>query len=199
MLDSSPKLKKFLLYLLYHPYSARPRVWARIFVIPFIIKRGRGAIIRRKARLDLIPSKKCVVGYHAIIDDYAIINNGMGDILIGDHSHITPRVTLVGPVTIGKNVIVANGVIISGLTHNYTDVNTPIARQGVSTNPTVIEDDAWIGSNSSIIQGITIGTHCIVAAGSVVTKSVPPYSVVGGNPARILRRYDFERKEWVKQ
>lgn len=198
MLDSKPKLKKFLLYLLIHPYSARPRLWARIFVIPFVIKRGRGTIIRRKARLDIIPSKKCVLGYRCIVEDYAIINNGMGDILIGDYSQVTSRVKLVGPVTLGKHVIIGSGAQVTGLTHNYTDVDKPIALQGVTPNRTVVEDDVWIGGNSCINQGITIGTHCIVAAGSVVTKSVPPYSVVGGNPARILRRYDFERKEWVK-
>ena len=61
-----------------------------------------------------------------------------------------------------------------------------------------MEDDVWIGGNSCINQGIIIGTHSIIASGSVVTKNVPPYSVVGGNPARILRKYDFEKQEWTK-
>jgi acetyltransferase-like isoleucine patch superfamily enzyme len=59
------------------------------------------------------------------------------------------------------------------LTHNYENVDIPIKDQGVSPNVTVIKDDVWIGGNSVIIQGITIGTHCIVASGSVVTKDVP--------------------------
>ena len=91
-----------------------------------------------------------------------------------------------------------SNVQVTGLTHNYLDVTCPIAKQGVTPNRTIIEDDVWIGGNSCINQGITIGTHCIVAAGSVVTKSVPPYSVVGGNPARILKLYDFEKQEWIK-
>ena len=82
------------------------------------------------------------------------------------------------------------------LIHPYTA--RPIAKQGVTPNRTIIEDDVWTGGNSCINQGITIGTHCIVAAGSVVTKSVPPYSVVGDNPARILKLYDFEKQEWIK-
>ena len=191
MLDNHPKLKSFLHYLLVHPYTSRPRWWARTFIIPFVIKRG-------KARLDIIPSKKITLGKKSVIEDYTIINNGMGDIFIGDYTHVTSRVKLVGPVTLGNYVTIGSGAQITGLTHNYLDVTRPIAKQGVTPNRTVVEDDVWIGGNSCINQGITIGTHSIIASGSVVTKNVPPYSVVGGNPARILRQYDFEKQEWTK-
>ena len=198
MLDNHPKLKSFLHYLLVHPYTSRPRWWARTFIFPFVIKRGKGSIIRRKARLDIIPSKKITLGKKSVIEDYTIINNGMGDIFIGDYTHVTSRVKLVGPVTLGNYVTIGSGAQITGLTHNYLDVTRPIAKQGVTPNRTVVEDDVWIGGNSCINQGITIGTHSIIASGSVVTKNVPPYSVVGGNPARILRQYDFEKQEWTK-
>ena len=198
MLDNHPKLKSFLHYLLVHPYTSRPRWWARTFIIPFVIKRGKGSIIRRKARLDIIPSKKITLGKKSVIEDYTIINNGMGDIFIRDYTHVTSRVKLVGPVTLGNYVTIGSGAQITGLTHNYLDVTRPIAKQGVTPNRTVVEDDVWIGGNSCINQGITIGTHSIIASGSVVTKNVPPYSVVGGNPARILRQYDFEKQEWTK-
>lgn len=198
MLDNHPKLKSFLHYLLVHPYTSRPRWWARTFIIPFVIKRGKGSIIRRKARLDIIPSKKITLGKKSVIEDYTIINNGMGDIFIGDYTHVTSRVKLVGPATLGNYVTIGSGAQITGLTHNYLDVTRPIAKQGVTPNRTVVEDDVWIGGNSCINQGITIGTHSIIASGSVVTKNVPPYSVVGGNPARILRQYDFEKQEWTK-
>ena len=198
MLDNHPKLKSFLHYLLVHPYTSRPRWWARTFIIPFVIKRGKGSIIRRKARLDIIPSKKITLGKKSVIEDYTIINNGMGDIFIGDYTHVTSRVKLVGPVTLGNYVTIGSGAQITGLTHNYLDVTRPIAKQGVTPNRTVVEDDVWIGGNSCINQGITIGTHSIIASGSVVTKNVPPYPVVGGNPARILRQYDFEKQEWTK-
>ena len=198
MLDNHPKLKSFLHYLLVHPYTSRPRWWARTFIIPFVIKRGKGSIIRRKARLDIIPSKKITLGKKSVIEDYTIINNGMGDIFIGDYTHVTSRVKLVGPVTLGNYVTIGSGAQITGLTHNYLDVTRPIAKQGVTPNRTVVEDDVWIGGNSCINQGITIGTHSIIASGSVVTKNVPPYSVVGGNPARILRQYDFEKQECTK-
>lgn len=198
MLNNHPRLKRFLHYLLIHPYSARPRVWARLFVTPFIIKRGKGAIIRHNARLDIIPSKKLVVGRRAIIEEYALINNCMGDIIIGDYSMVLSRVKVVGPVRIGARVIVSSGSHITGLTHNYEDVTQPIQTQGVTTNITIIEDDVWIGGNSAINQGITIGKHSVIGTGSIVTRDIPPYSVAVGNPARVVKQYDFEKKEWVK-
>ena len=198
MLDNYPKIKRIIHYILVHPYTSRPRLWARLFLIPFVIKRSKGSIIRRKARLDIIPSKKISIGIKSVIEDYAIINNGMGDVIIGDYTHVTSRVKIVGPVRLGNYVTIGSGAQITGLTHNYLDIDKPIAKQGVSPNLTVIEDDVWIGGNSCINQGITIGSHCIVAAGSVVTKSVPPYCVVGGNPAKIIKKYDFPQKEWIK-
>lgn len=198
MLNNYPKLKRFLHYMLIHPYSSRPRLWTRICIIPFIIKRGKGSIIRRKARLDLIPSKKFVIGYRAIVEDYAIINNGMGDIIVGDYSQITSRVKIVGPVTLGNKVVIGSGAQITGLTHNYEDITCPIADQGVTPCLTVIEDDVWIGGNTAINQGIRIGTHTIIGAGSVVTHDIPPYSVAVGNPARVIRQFDFKRNKWIK-
>ena len=198
MLDNRPKLKQFLLNAMYHPYAVRPRWWMRAFVIPFFIKRGKGSIIRSKARLDIMISKKFEIGYHSVIEYYTIINNGMGDITVGDYSQVTSRVKVVGPVKIGKNVLIGSGAQITGLTHNFRDITRPIQFQGVEPSLTTIEDDVWIGGNTCINQGITIGTHSIVGSGSVVTRNIPPYSVAVGNPARVVQTYDFDKKEWVK-
>ena len=197
-LKQNPYLKQVMLNLLVHPYTARTRWWVRAFIYPFIIKRGKGSVIRRKARLDLNISNNFVIGKKTIIEDYVIINNGMGDIIIGDNSVITSRVKIVGPVIIGKNILFGSGGQVTGLTHNFEDINIPIRNQGVSAMVTKIEDDIWIGGNSILIQGITIGTHSMIAAGSVVTKDVEPYTIVAGNPARPIKKYDFELKEWVK-
>lgn len=197
-LEKKPKLKQFLLDLWVHPYSARTRWWARVFVYPFIIKRGKGSIIRRNSRLDLNIGKKFSIGNKTIIEDYVIINNGMGNVIIGDNSNITSRVKIVGPVVIGDNVLFGSGGQVTGLTHNFEDIDTPIRDQGVSANVTQIENDVWIGGNSIIIQGISIGKHSLVAAGSVVTKDVQPYTIVAGNPAKQIKRYDFDSKSWIK-
>jgi len=198
MLEKNPTLKKILHYLMVHPYATRPRLWVRIFVYPFIIKRGKGSIIKRRARLDLFPSKVFKIGYRTIIEDYTIINNGMGDIIIGDRCGITSRVKLVGPVTLGNLVTIGSGAQITGLTHNFEDITKPIKDQGVTPNRTVVKDNVWIGGNSVIIQGLKIGTHCIIASGSVVTRDVPSYSVVAGNPAKVIKQYNFETERWEK-
>ena len=198
MLEDRPKLKKVLHYLMVHPYATRPRLWVRLFVYPFIIKRGKGSIIKRKARLDIFPSKTFSIGYRTVIEDYTIINNGMGDIIIGDRCAITSRVKLVGPVTLGNMVTIGSGAQITGLTHNFENVDIPIKDQGVAPNRTTVDNDVWIGGNSVIIQGLKIGTHCIIASGSVVTRDVPSYSVVAGNPARVIKQYNFETKKWEK-
>ena len=62
-----------------------------------------------------------------------------------------------------------------------------------------IADDVWIGGNVVILAGISIGEHAVIGAGSVVTKDVPPYSVVVGNPAKIVKKYDFNLNVWIKQ
>lgn len=67
----------------------------------------------------------------------------------------------------------------------------------LTKNLILIEDDVWIGSNSIIVAGVTIHSHTVVAAGSVVTKSLPPYSVVAGNPAKVIKQYQFESNEWI--
>jgi len=70
--------------------------------------------------------------------------------------------------------------------------------QKVTTKPIVIEDEAWIGANAVITAGVTVGKHSVVAAGAVVTKDIPPYSIAVGNPARVIKRYNFETGIWEK-
>lgn len=198
IITKNPKIKQFLLYLWVHPYSARTRWWARFFVYPFIIKRGKGSIIRRNARLDLNAGNKLIIGDRTIIENHVILNNGIGDIEIGNNTMITSRGMILGPALIGNNVVLGIGSQILGLTHDYEDIEKSIKDQGVSGTKVIIEDDVWIGGNCVIIQGIEIGKHSLVAAGSVVTKDVEPYTIVAGNPARPIKKYDFDTRTWVK-
>ena len=71
--------------------------------------------------------------------------------------------------------------------HEFVSTEQPMRDQGVKREPIVVEDDCWIASNSTILAGVTIGHGSIVAAGSVVTNDVPPFSIVAGSPARIIR------------
>ncbi|MEG0453872.1 MAG: acyltransferase, partial [Bacteroides sp.] len=106
--------------------------------------------------------------------------------------------TIIGPATIGNHVHLAQHVTVSGLNHNFEQVDKYIDQQGVSTGHITIEDDVWVGTNSVILPGVTIGHHSVVAAGTVVSRSIPPYCVCAGIPARIIKRYNFETKEWER-
>jgi acetyltransferase-like isoleucine patch superfamily enzyme len=92
----------------------------------------------------------------------------------------------------------AQNVVVSGLNHGYQDINTPPSLQPVETKPISIGDEVWIGANVVITAGVTIGKHAVVAAGSVVTKDVPDFSIAAGNPARILKQYNSETMQWER-
>lgn len=178
--------------------NARPRRWVRWFVTPFMHHRGKGSVIRWSSRTDIFPFNNFSLGANATIEDFCTVNNGVGDIIIGDDSRVGLGSVLIGPVTIGKQVILAQNIVLSGLNHTYSDINVPTRLQRVTTSPIVVEDEVWIGANAVIIAGVTIGKHSVVAGGSVVTKSIPSYSVAVGNPAKVVKHYDFEKGEWVK-
>jgi acetyltransferase-like isoleucine patch superfamily enzyme len=194
-IKGNPGLKKFVHWMLVS--DARPRLWVELFINPFVHKRGKGSTIRR-VRLDVLPFNKFSLGKKSTIEDFSTINNGVGDVFIGDNTLIGINNVIIGPVSIGNNVIFAQNIVLSGLNHAYRDINIPIVQQKVTVAPIVVEDDCWIAANSVITAGVTIGKHSVVAGGSVVTKSVPPYSVVAGNPAKIIRQYDSKTERWER-
>lgn len=192
------RLKKMVHWLLIPAGEARPRLWVKWLVNPFKHTRGKGSAIRRRVRLDVLPFNNFSLGNYSTIEDFSTINNGVGPVVIGQHSLVGMGNTIIGPVTIGNNVILAQNIVVSALNHEYRDVNIPIHQQKIITAPIVIEDDCWIAANAVITAGVTIGKHSVVAAGAVVTKSIPPYSVAVGNPAKVIKQYDFEKQEWVR-
>lgn len=197
-INKNEKLKKTIHFLMMNPTGACPRKWVKWFVNPYIFHYGKGSKIRKSVILNISPINSFSLGDKSVIEYFSIIDNGVGAVHIGSCTRIGLRNTLIGPVEIGNQVILAQNVVLSGLNHNYQDVGQPIRTQGVNVHPIIIEDECWIGANSVITASVRIGKHSIVAGGSVVTKSVPPYSIVGGNPARLLKQYDFDKKEWVK-
>lgn len=176
----------------------RPRLWVRMFVNPFKHKRAAKSIIRMKTRLDLFPYNEFVLGENSVIEDFSTINNGVGHVIIGHNTMIGLSNTIIGPVSIGDNVMLAQNIVVSGLNHGYEDVSLPPNIQPVVTKKITIGDDVWIGANSLITAGVTIGKHVVVGGGSVVTKDIPDFSVVVGNPAKIIKQYNFKTETWEK-
>jgi acetyltransferase-like isoleucine patch superfamily enzyme len=197
-IKSNPRLKKLVLWMLMPKNQARPRLWVKLFLNPFKHHKGKGSVIRRRTRMDVLPFNLFSMGANSTIEDFATVNNGVGPVVIGDRTRIGLGCVLIGPVTVGNDVMFAQNVVVSGLNHGYQDINTPPSLQPVETKPISIGDEVWIGANVVITAGVTIGKHAVVAAGSVVTKDVPDFSIAAGNPARILKQYNSETMQWER-
>ena len=198
-IKSNPKLKHLVINLLTPKNQARPLLWVKLFLNPFKHKRGSGSCIRRRTRIDVFPWNDFVLGKDSTIEDFATVNNGAGPVYIGERSRIGLSCTVIGPVTIGNDIMLAQNIVLSGLNHAYEDITRPISHQKQTTSMITVEDEVWIGANVVVVAGVTIGRHSVIAAGSVVTKNVPPYSIVGGNPAKLLKAYNPETKQWERK
>lgn len=186
-LKGSPLLKKALDWLIMNQRDARPRWYIRLLA-PLYQHRDRGSKIYRSVRMDTPPYRRFSLGQKSVIESYSCINNAVGDVVIGNHTRIGLHNTIIGPVTIGSHVNLAQGITVTALNHNFEAPERRIDEQGVSTQQVIIGDDIWIGANAVVLPGVTIGNHCVIAAGAVVTKDVPPHSLVAGVPAKIIKQ-----------
>lgn len=133
------------------------------------------------------------IGAHSEIYDYVVIRcvGGSGDIEIGEYCYLNPGAVLYSGngIKFGNYVLVASGVKIMPTNHAYGRRDTPIRHQGFANSKggIEIEDDVWLGANAVILDGARIGRGAIIAAGSVVGGTVPPYEIWGGVPAVKIR------------
>lgn len=193
-LKANPRLKKWIDYLIMNQRDARPRWYIRLLA-PLYQERGRESKIYWSVRMDTPPYRFFSLGHNSVIESYSCINNAVGDVIIGNHTRIGIHNTIIGPVTIGNHVNLAQGITVTALNHNFSDTTKRIDEQSISTKHVTIEDDVWIGANAVILPGVTIGQHAVVAAGAVVTTDVPANTVVGGVPARIIKKINSESNE----
>jgi len=166
-------------------------------LFPRHLKTGRafsveeGVMIIALSKRGIVFGDRCTVGRFAYI---ATTNPLIGEpgegLKVGDHSNIGPYsyIGCSGFIEIGHHVMMGPRVNLLSEQHNFDDPDAPMKSQGINRSFIRIEDDCWIGANSTILAGVTIGRGSIIAAGAVVTKDVPPYSVAGGVPARIIRQ-----------
>lgn len=117
------------------------------------------------------------------------------NVYIGNHD----RFSSAFEIEIEDNVLFAAYVHITDHSHEYRDIHLPVSAQGIFSNGKVrIGTGSWLGLRSEILPGVSVGAHCVVAAGAVVTKDVPDYCVVAGVPAKIVKKYDFAQGKWIK-
>jgi acetyltransferase-like isoleucine patch superfamily enzyme len=152
------------------------QLWRGAFVEPELtvvggrnIQLDPGVIIQRRAVLITRPHARLSIGAGSRIGPDAVIS-------------------VAQEVTLGREVLVAARCYISDHNHEFSDFERPVMHQGMTTpQPVAIGDGSWLGINVCILAGVTLGSNCVVAAGSVVTRSFPKGSIVGGAPARLLR------------
>lgn len=133
---------------------------------------------------------KIEIGNNSQVRAFSILQTlGEGFIRIGDNTTVNPFCLLYGfgGLDIGNNVMVAAQVIIIAAEHIYDSTEVPMVNQGAEGKGVKIEDDVWVGAGAKVLDGVTIGKGAVIGAGAVVTRSIPPYSVVAGVPAKILR------------
>lgn len=133
----------------------------------------------------------------AIGSDFSAARNCMlaaidGELIIGDFvsmsSNVQANASEKGKIVIGNYVLIAPNVVLRSSDHVVTDVNRPIRMQGHTGGEIIIEDDVWIAANVVVVGGVRIGKGSVIAAGAVVTHDVEPYTIVGGVPAKFIKK-----------
>ena len=116
-----------------------------------------------------------------------LISANRGHITIADNSWLGPNSVIYGNggVDIGKHVLIASHCVVNTVSHNFGRLDIPMNEQDINCDPVVIENDVWIGTGAVILQGVRIGYGSIIGAGAVVTRSIPPFSIALGTPARV--------------
>lgn len=140
-----------------------------------------------KLRVKYYNKKGCKIHPHTSISPNVRIK---GRVEIGEGSSIAQNCSISGEnvgVFIGNNVMIAPNVVIVAFNHGYTDLNKPMVKQPNIEARVIIEDNVWISANCTIGKGVKIGEGSIIASNSFVNRDIPPFSIVGGVPAKLIK------------
>jgi acetyltransferase-like isoleucine patch superfamily enzyme len=147
-----------------------------IHACPSGVEIGANTLVMHGAVLHVynfrnLPHAGIRIGRDSLIGEYTIIR-GQGGVTIGDRVYTSPMTQLIA------------------VNHVFDDPSRPFIEQGITAQGIVIEDDVWLGANAVITDGVRVGKGAVVAAGAVVTRDVPPHTVVGGVPAKVIKEID---------
>lgn len=168
------KILKFTGYILYSFAKRMPESYSRF-------KIGQRQLRSLCGKLIL---QSC--GKKVNIERGAVFSS---DICIGDYSGIGIDARIAGPCIIGDHVMMGPECMIYTVNHEIRDINKPMCQQGnTPPKPVIIGNDVWIGARVIILPGVHIGNGCVIAAGSVVTKNIPDYTIAAGIPACVIKK-----------
>lgn len=172
-------IKKYFFYLFEYKWQ---------FLIKNIFIR-KSSSISSKSNLKIISGGTIQIGHNCKIHEYVFMHTYGGNIVIGNDCSFNPFCMVYGHggITIGNKVRIATHTIIIPANHTFHNINLPIMEQYETRKGIIIEDDVWIGAGCKILDGVTIHKGSVIGAGSVVTKSIPPFSIAVGVPAKVLK------------
>ena len=161
------------------------------------IRLGHGVYLDENTYLHATPGgielgPETIVMHGAVLHVYNFRNMPHSGIKIGRNSLVGEYSVIRGQggVTIGDRVYTSPFTQIIAVNHIFEDPSRPFVEQGITAEGIVVEDDVWLGAGAIITDGVRVGKGAVVAAGAVVTRDVPPYTVVGGVPARVIKEID---------
>ena len=184
-------IKKAIYYLFTYPY--------------YKMKLGRIGAGSWLVHSKVEGHKRIMIGEKVYINDRTWLaclpfKDANASLSIGDGTYIGRFCHLyaTSKIEIGNKVLIADKVYLADNQHGFMDVNIPVIDQPVvQTAPVIIGDGAWLGESVCVI-GAKVGKHSVVGANAVVLKDIPDYCVAAGAPAKIIKRYSFEKKEWLR-
>lgn len=160
------------LRLLFYSFLYYPSIKKIIFI-------GRNTVVRGNVK----------IGYYIMIDNNVEVRNNSEELsTIGNNCSINRNTVLRGKYSIGDYVAIGPNCSVMGFNHRFDNLNENISKQGRTIKGIIIENNVWIGANTLVLDGVTIGEGCVIGGGSVVTKSIPPFSVAAGNPCKVIKR-----------
>lgn len=173
------------------------KVKTQLFYRIFFNKLDSNSIIKNP--MLLVNVDKISIGKNVFIRDFIrleAVNDG--SLIIEDGVSMEQRchITTAGELIIGSHTTILFDIMITDIDHEYEDLNLPVAQQPLRVSKTYIGENCFIGSGAKIQAGTILGKHCVVGTNAVVRGTFPDYSVIVGIPARIVKRYDLEKKEW---
>lgn len=204
-----PDNLKKMMKLIFSPQKLGDGIKRRLYFLYYrneFGKLGKGAIIRSKIWLtggkDIFIGDKCAIGPYCRIESY---NNYNGQVLtpkleIGSYSSLQHAVHVycANSITIGEGVVIASGCMITDNNHGIDPEGDFYLKQPLKFKTTTIEDGVWLGENVCVLGGARIGKRSIIGSNSVVSGIIPPFSIAVGNPAKVIKQYNFESKQWEK-